>query len=201
MSTRLQIRTSLSPPVSVDKERANLLHKGNDCLPLGAVVEYMSMPKLECPKFCGNPEDYCAFFRYFDENIHDKNIFSDQQKLAYLLQNTFVRAYDAILHCPSLRPASKGFEEVRYILFESFGDPRIITESFKRSLVQRSNVKTHNASLMASYANALRKSLVTLENLGDCSELNTDDCLKRLSGKLPQAVSYNWPRDSMPQYI
>ena len=47
---------------------------------------------------------------------------------------------------------------------------------------------------MTSYANALRKGLVTLEDLGDCSELNTVDCLKRLSDKLPQAVSYNWRR-------
>ena len=77
MPTRSQIRTPLSQPVSVSEEQANLLHKGNDCSPLAAVVEYMSMPKLECPKFHGDPEDYCAFFRYFDENIHDKTIFSD----------------------------------------------------------------------------------------------------------------------------
>ena len=194
MPTRSQIRTPLSQPVSVNEEQANLLHKGNDCSPLAAVVEYMSMRKLECPKFHGDPEDYCAFFRYFNENIHDKNIFSDQQKLAYLIQNTYGNAYDAISHCPSLCLASKGYEEARYILFESFGDPRIIAKSFKRSLLQRSNVKSHNASSMASYANALRKGLVTLEDLGDCSELNTVDCLKRLSDKLPQAVFYNWRR-------
>ena len=86
MPTRSQIRTSLSPPANVDEKRANLWHKGNDCLLLGAVVEYMLMPKLECLKFYGNPKDYCAFFRYFNEDIHDKNIFSDQQKLAYLLK-------------------------------------------------------------------------------------------------------------------
>ena len=201
MPTRSQIRTPLSQPVSVNEERANLSHKGNDCSPLAAVVEYMSMPKLECPKFHGDPEDYCAFFRYFNENIHDKNIFSDQQKLAYLLQNTYGKAYDAISHCPSLQPASKGYEEARYILFESFGDPRIIAESFKRSLLQRNNVKPHNASSMASYANALRKGLVTLEDLGDYSELNTVDCLKRLSDKLPQAVSYNWRRHYAKIYL
>ena len=109
MPTRSQIRTSLSPPVNNDEKQANPLHKSNDCSLLGAVVKYMSMPKPECPKFYGNPEDYCAFFRYFDENIYNKNIFSDQQKLAYLLQNTFGRAYDAISHCPSLHPASKGY--------------------------------------------------------------------------------------------
>ena len=75
MPTWSQIRTPLSQPVSVDEVRANLSHKGNDCSPLAAVVEYMSMPKLECPKFHGDPEDYCAFFRYFNENIHDKNIY------------------------------------------------------------------------------------------------------------------------------
>ena len=201
MPTRSQIRTPLSQPVSVSEEQANLSHKGNDCSPLAAVVEYMSMPKLECPKFHGDPEDYCAFFRYFNENIHDKNIFSDQQKLAYLLQNTYGKAYDAISHCPSLQPASKGYEEARYILFESFGDPRIIAESFKRSLLQRSNVKPHNGSSMASYANALRKGLVTLEDLGDYSELNTVDCLKRLSDKLPQAVSYHWRRHYAKIYL
>ena len=100
-----------------------------------------------------------------------------------------------------LCPASKGYEEARYTLFESFGDPRIIAESFKRSLLQRSNVKPHNASSMASYANALRKGLVTLEDLGDYSELNTVDCLKRLSDKLPQAVSYNWRRDYAKIYL
>ena len=78
MPTRSQIRTPLSQPVSVNEEQANLSHKANNCSPLAAVVEYMSMPKLECPKFHGDPEDYCAFFRYFNENIHDKNIFSDQ---------------------------------------------------------------------------------------------------------------------------
>ena len=201
MPTRSQIRTPLSQSVSVSEEQANLSHKGNDCSPLAAVVEYMSMPKLECPKFHGDPEDYCAFFRYFNENIHDKNIFSDQQKLAYLLQNTYGKAYDAISHCPSLQPASKGYEEARYILFESFGDPRIIAESFKRSLLQRSNVKPHNGSSMASYANALRKGLVTLEDLGDYSELNTVDCLKRLSDKLPQAVSYHWRRHYAKIYL
>ena len=112
MPLQSQIRTSLSPSVSVDEERANLSHKGNDCLPLAAVVEYMSMPKLE---FYGNPKDYCAFFRCFDENIHNKNIFSNQQKLAYLLQNAYGKAYDAISHCPSLCPASKGYEEARFL--------------------------------------------------------------------------------------
>ena len=77
MPPRLQIRTSLFPPVSIDEERANPLHKSNDCSPLEAVVEYMFMPKLECPKFHGNTENYCAFLRYFNENIHNKNIFSD----------------------------------------------------------------------------------------------------------------------------
>ena len=158
----------------------------NDCLLLGAVVEYMSMPKLECLKFYGNPKDYCGFFRYFDENIHDN-------KNLLIFSNTSGKAYNAILHCLSLRPASKGYEEARYILFESFGDPRII--------LQRSNVKPPNISSMASYANALRKSLVTLEDLGDYSELNTVDCLKRLSDKLPQAVSYNWRRRYATIYL
>ena len=187
--------------MNVDVEQANPLHKGNDSSPLAAVVEYTSMPKLECPKFYGNLDDYCAFFRYFDENIYDKNIFSDQQKLAYLLQNTFEKAYNAISHCPSLCPASKGYEEARCILFESFSDLQIIAESFKTSLLQRSNIKLHNASSMASYANALSKGLVTLEDLGDYSELDTTDCLKRLSDKLPQAVSYYWQRHYATIYL
>ena len=56
MPSRSQIRTSLYPPVNIDEERANPLHKSNDCSLLGAVVEYTSMPKLECPQFYGNPE-------------------------------------------------------------------------------------------------------------------------------------------------
>ena len=35
------------------------------------------MLKLEYPKFDGNPEDYCALLRYFDENMHNKSIISD----------------------------------------------------------------------------------------------------------------------------
>ena len=105
------------------------------------------------------------------------------------------------MHCPSLHPASKGYEEARYILFESFGDPRIIAESFKRSLLQRNDAKPHNSSLMASYANALGKGHVTLKDLGDHSELNTVDCLKRLNDKLHQAFSYNWRRHYATIYL
>ena len=54
---------------------------------------------------------------------------------------------------------------------------------------------------MASYVNALRKGLVTLEDLDDYSELNTVDCLKRLSDKLPQAVSYHWRRHYAKIYL
>ena len=46
-----QTRTSLYPPVSVDEGRANLSHKANDCSLLGAIVEYMSMPKLNALNF------------------------------------------------------------------------------------------------------------------------------------------------------
>ena len=168
-------------------------HSGEPSL-LATLTEQMFMPRMECPKFNGNPEDYCAFIGFFEENVHKRVSFTDQQKLALLLQSTTDDAHSAISHCPSLHPASKGYEEARQVLFENFGDPRIIAESFKKGLLQRGRVKPNDAVAMSSFANALRKSLVTLENIGDCSELNSGECLKMLSDKLPHAVCSGWRR-------
>ena len=63
----------------------------NDAQFVSAIVrtmkEAMTTPKLECTKFFGDPMNYTAFIRCFNENTDEKEL-STMQSLTFLIQAT-----------------------------------------------------------------------------------------------------------------
>ena len=156
-----------------------------------AMTEAMTAPKLECTKFYGDPMNYTAFIRCFNENV-DKKELSAMQKLTLLTQATGGKAKRSIDHCPNIWPCEKGYLIALDTLYKRYGRPSVIATAFKQNLFNTPCVRPNDRESLSDYATSLRKCFEILQSMGNVAEMNNS--LVTLAEKLPFKVKEAWNR-------
>ena len=149
------------------------------------LIGVLQAPKVDLPKFSGQPLEYHSFIRAFEENV-EKTLDSDSARLARLTQLCAGHAARSI-QCCSLLPPEMGYCKARRILKDRFGDNFRIAEMWVERLSEggvRSDLR--------EYADDLRTCYESLNALGASEELRSQGSLAVLIKKLPTYLQNRW---------
>ena len=101
------------------------------------------LPKLELPKFNGDPLSYQNFWDSFNSAIHQNNSLDDAAKFNYLKGQLEGKARLAI---QGLTLTSENYQSAIGILKQRFGDPQVIIKAHMDSLIAISPVTSNKLS-------------------------------------------------------
>ena len=145
----------------------------------------LQAPKIELLDFPGDPMQYHAFVRSFEENV-EKMLSDDGARLARLIHLCKGEAGRAI-RCCSLMDPELGYARARRILEQRFGDRHTITELW----IKRLNDGGQQVNLQ-EYADELLECYESLNALGALQEMNAQRTLLTMITRLPIHLQNKW---------
>ena len=114
-------RSSMGPETTREQAPSNaniMTAESLKCLS-SIIQQGFSLPKRSVPTFNGNPLEYFAFTKSFQETILDQ-VANPASQLQYLSEMCVGKAREVIKSCSVLSPASAGLRQA-LDLFENFG--------------------------------------------------------------------------------
>ena len=169
-----------SPPRKSPDNSLEVLYR-QQAVMMGA----LQAPKIELLDFSGDPMQYHAFVRSFEENV-EKMLSDDGARLARLIHLCKGEAGRAI-RCCSLMDPELGYARARRILEQRFGDRHTITEPW----IKRLNDGGQRVNLQ-EYADELLECYETLIALGALQEMNAQRTLLTMIMRLPKHLQNKW---------
>ena len=145
----------------------------------------LQAPKIELLDFTGDPMQYHAFIRSFEENV-EKMLSDDGACLARLIHLCKGEAGRAV-RCCSLMDPELGYARARHILEQRFGDKHTITELW----IKRLNDGGPRVNLQ-EYADELLECYESLNALGALQEMNAQRTLLTMITRLPIHLQNKW---------
>ena len=169
-----------SPPRKLPDNSLEVLYR-QQAVMMGA----LQAPKIELVEFSGDPMQYHAFVRSFEENV-EKMLSDDGARLARLIHLCKGEAGKAIRCCSLMNP-ELGYARARRILEQRFGDRHTITELW----IKRLNDGGQRVNLQ-EYADELLECYETLSALGALQEMNAQRTLLTMITRLPIHLQNKW---------
>ena len=145
----------------------------------------LQAPKIQLMEFHGDPMQYHAFVRSFEENV-EKTLPDSGARLARLMHLCKGEAGRAIKCCNLMDP-EQGYARARRLLERRFGDSHTITELWIKKL----NEGGPRVSLQ-EYADELLECYETLSALGALQEMNAQRTLLTMITRLPIHLQNKW---------
>ena len=145
----------------------------------------LQAPKIELLDFTGDPMQYHAFIRSFEENV-EKMLSDDGARLARLIHLCKGEAGRAI-RCCSLMDPEQGYARARRLLEQRFGDKHTITKLWIKKL----NDGGPRVNLQ-EYADELLDCYESLNALGALQEMNAQRTLLDMITRLPTHLQNKW---------
>ena len=145
----------------------------------------LQAPKIQLMEFHGDPMQYHAFVRSFEENV-EKMLPDSGARLARLMHLCKGEAGRAI-RCCNLMDPEQGYARARRLLERRFGDSHTITELWIKKL----NEGGPRVNLQ-EYADELLECYETLSALGALQEMNAQRTLLTMITRLPIHLQNKW---------
>ena len=96
------------------------------------------LPKLELPKFSGNPLDWPDFWDQFQTSIHSSSGLSDTDCLNYLKKYLCISTAVSV---SGLTLSSQNYKKAISILQKRFGNPQVLISAYMDSLLKLKKVE------------------------------------------------------------
>ena len=152
----------------------------------------VNLPRTELMYFDGNPLEYWAFIRSF-ENTVEQVCKDDVTRLTRLLQYCRGKAKHVIQCCTVMNP-SQGYQKARALLKERFGNNYVIAEAWVNRVAEGKPIGSHDKELLRDFADDLVNCEATLSSMNYLHEVNTQRVLVRIVGRLPTYLQNRWIR-------
>ena len=147
-----------------------------------------SLPKLELPKFDGNPLEWPTFISLFKCLVHDQPL-TDTQRMTHLQRALVGNAKKAVggmlTHGHLYREALKELEE-------QFGSEESVAGAYLKTVFDHPEVCEDNFAQLRSFYNTLHVAVSTLKSLNYEHDLAATDNLRRAVQKLPETLKTRW---------
>ncbi|XP_038060478.1 uncharacterized protein LOC119731375 [Patiria miniata] len=154
------------------------------------LLEVIQLPKAELLTYDGDPLQYWAFIRSFENSVDNSNL-EDSAKLIRLLQYCTGKAKKVIQCCSVMQPL-EGYKRAKALLKERFGNNYTIAEAWVNKLTEGSSISPHDKKALREYADDLKTCRETLNAMGYIQEVNTQTVLVTLIEKLPSYLRNRW---------
>ncbi len=158
-----------------------------------ALVEALTMPKVELTAYDGDPMLFHSFITMFDD-IVDKRTRDDSAKLAQLLQYT-KGAVNETIQPYVLLGGTRGYQLARKALKEKYGNELLISERLLSSLRGGGAVKT--SADLESLFNELNKCQMMLQQMGQVEELRSQRFIASIVDRLQPFRKMKWRKLAM----
>ena len=147
-----------------------------------------SLPKLELPRFYGNPLEWPTFISLFKCLVHDQPL-RDTQRMMHLqraLGGNAKRAVSGMLTHGHL------YKEALKELEEPFGNEELVAGAYLRTIFDHPEVCEDNFTQLRSFYDIRNVAVSTLNSLGYEHDLAATDNLRLANRKLPEALKTRW---------
>ena len=152
-----------------------------------------SLPRLELPRFSGNPLEWPHFISMFKCLVHDMPL-TDTQRMTYLqraLIGDAKRAIGGMLNHGNL------YRNALLELEEQFGNEEAVAEAYLQTIFNHPQVTEDDFTQLQSLYNTLHIAVETLKGLGYRSDLEATDNVRRAVHKLPNSLKVRWGETKM----
>lgn len=177
----------------VEKEQRPLHHQQSDLLTVmhrqteitATLVQQqniLSLPPQEIPTFEGDPLQYRAFIKAFEQGVERKAEMVDC--LYYLEQFTRGRPQELVRSCQHMAP-ERGYTVARELLQEYFGNPYKIATAYMEKALTWQTIKTEDVESLQAYSLFLRGCCNVMEELPYVQELDMPVNMRIIISKLP----------------
>lgn len=149
----------------------------------------LSLPPREIPVFGGDPLQYRAFIKAFEQGIERKAEQADC--LYYLEQFTRGRPQELVRSCQHMAP-DRGYIVARRLLKEHFGNPYKVATAYMERALAWQNLKSEDADSLQEYSLFLRGCCNVMEELPYVQELDMPVNMRTIISKLPFKMREQW---------
>lgn len=155
----------------------------------------LDVPKPELVKFDGRQENYSKFVCSFDNNISNKPI-DGRTKLNYLIQ---LVGEDArrIVEPYLFINGEEGYLRARQALDRRFGKSHKIVKVHLDKIIKGCPLKPGCKTDHVRFLEDLHSTKVTLESMGKSKELDCDNVMQSLVGRIPVGLRRKWVSKSV----
>ena len=147
-----------------------------------------SIPRLELPRFSGDPLEWPQFISLFKCLVHDQPL-TDTQRMTYLqraLVGNAKRAIRGMLNHGHLYKAALTELE------EQFGNEELVAGAFMKTVLDHPIVAEGDATQPRSFYNTLHNAVATMKSLGYSHDLASSTNTSAALQKLPDPLKEKW---------
>lgn len=141
-----------------------------------------SLPPRDIPVFDGDPLQYRAFIKAFEQGVEQKTTHSDS--LYYLKQFTRGQPQELVRSCQHMAP-ERGYIVAKGLLLEHFGNHYKVADAYIRRALAWQTIKSLDVKTLQSYSLFLRRCCNVMEELHYMQELDMPVNMRAIMSKLP----------------
>lgn len=149
----------------------------------------LSLPARDIPIFDGNPLEYRALIRAFEDGMKDKA--SKADCLYFLEQFTRGQLRELVRSCQRMFP-DRGYALAKKLLHEHFGNEFKVAAAYTKKALAWPAVKSEDVKALQAYSWFLRGCCSVMEELVYMQELDTPTTMRTVMSKLPYKLRERW---------
>ena len=150
------------------------------------------LPKAESVQFDDIPLNYFLFITSFENNVH-KYTKDNSERLQLLIQHCSGKARELIMSCGMMN-ADEGYAKARKLLEERFGDKYKVTNAWIRRVSEGPVIRAADRGALQDLAHDLESCEMTLRVTGRLGQINNEDRLLKILGRVPGFVKSRWQK-------
>ena len=162
------------------------------------VIAKTELPKVELPKFDGNPASYWNFVRQFEIYVEDRT--DDPQQRLLFLMNYCVGKAKSFIDGYAILPAEEGYKKARATLQRKCGQPHVIAQKLLDDLFGLPKIQLYDEEALGNLATKMEVCHATLSQMDYLDDLDSKDTIHKIARKLPRELNDRWIRKTCELY-
>ena len=164
---------------------------GASAIDLGReIATVLSLPKLECPTFSGDPREWSVFKNMFDTTIGDK-LAENGAKHTHLISLLRGEARESVKHT-LLFESDDAYDEAVKVLEDRYGNDQIITKCIMSDLRGGKSVRSQKE--IQQFVDELGAADKVISKMKTYNEINTVDFIKDMLVRCSHAIIMKWKK-------
>ena len=156
---------------------------------IAALLTQQILPRLEIPKFSGDPGRWLEFITKFHDLVHTEVMLNGIRKASLLFQHLTGEARRATT---GLSTNWKGYvtalKRIKYL----FGDVSVVASTVIKRISQGATIRSDNGNHLSQFLYDISDAIIALGQLGNDADLRSSEVLNLTAGRLSKPLRLKW---------